>query len=479
MSRADMAALLPIMVLAAGAILTMLVVAFRRHYRLTVALTVACLLLSLAALVVSGGVVPHRFAMLLLIDRYALFYQGLLIGSALAVSLLAYDHFKRRRVYREELFILLLLATLGASVLVASNHFASFFVALELLTVALFALIGYRTDQESALEASAKYLILAGISSALLLFGMALIYAELGSLAFARIGETLVATEGLRNPYLLAGMGLIIVGLGFKLSLVPFHMWVPDIYQGASAPMAAYLATVSKIAVFALLLRYFAEAGGVHESLVPALSLIAIASMLAGNLLALLQNDIRRLLAYSSIAHMGYLMVAMMSVGLLGLEAASYYLSAYAVTMLGAFGVVSVLSGTEMEEGSGDIETYRGLGQRRPWLAGVLAVMMLSLAGIPLTMGFIAKFYVLATGVNSILWPPVAALVIGSTIGLFYYLRAILIMYGHQSNLPVEELRMGRSGTLVLAVLALLLVGLGVYPAPLIGLIQAAVAGLV
>lgn len=478
MSGADLAALLPVVVLGAWTVLLMLVVAFRRHHQLTFALTVAGLLLSLAALAVAGDIVPRQVTALFVIDRYALFYQGLVIGSSLAVALLAYDYFEASRVRREEFYMLLLLATLGASVLVASTHFASFFIGLELLSVALFALIGYRVDREVALEAAAKYLILAGVSSAVLLFGMALIYAELGSLAFERIGELGNTAGNLRNPYLQAGTALIVVGVGFKLSLVPFHMWVPDIYQGASAPAAAYVATVSKVAVFALLLRYITEAGGLHGGVIPALSAIAIASMLAGNLLALLQNDIRRILAYSSIAHMGYMMVALMSSGSLGLEAASYYLAAYAVTMLGAFGVIAVLSGSEMEEGFGDIETYRGLGWRRPWLAGMLALMLLSLAGIPLTMGFIAKFYLLATGVNSILWPPVAALLIGSIIGLFYYLRAILIIYGDQPNIPIEELPATRMGTLVLAVLAFLLVGFGIFPAPLIGLIQAAVAAL-
>ncbi|MDD5330117.1 MAG: NADH-quinone oxidoreductase subunit N [Sulfuricella sp.] len=482
MTAGDFIAVLPLAVLGAASVVVMLAVAFRRHHGLAALLASAGMVLALAALVPAFGVSPRQVTPLLVVDRYALFYQGLAIAAGLAVTVLSYDYFDRREGRREELYVLLLLATLGAAVLAASTHFASLFLGLELLSVALFAMIAYPVASHLPLEAGAKYLILAGVSSALLLFGMALIYAQLGTLSFAAIGAQSSTAAHSRDPWLLAGMGLIVAGIGFKLSLVPFHLWAPDIYQGAPAPVAAFVATVSKGAVFALLLRYFVEAGGTpYNALLPVFSALAIASMLAGNLLALLQDNVKRILAYSSIAHLGYVLVAFTGSGALALEAVGYYLAAYFVTMLGAFGAVGALSEPAQEADCETLEAYRALGWQRPWLAAIFAGMLLSLAGIPLTMGFVAKFYVVATGVDAATWWPLAALVIGSAIGLFYYLRIIVVMYSNApSQAPAAELVPLRpGGRLVLAVLAFLLVGLGVFPSPLIRWIQAAAGSLV
>lgn len=474
MNGADMLSLLPIMILSASSLLVMLAVAFHRHYELTVGLTGAGLVLAWASLAAAHRAVPRLVTPLLTMDRQALFYQGLIIAAGLAVTLLAYNYFRRRAGRREELYILLLLATLGAAVLAASSHFISFFLGLELLSVTLFALVAYPAGSDRALEAGTKYLLLAGVSSALLLFGMALIYARSGTMEFVRIGEHIGMADDPDNIYLLGGFALMVAGISFKLSLAPFHLWAPDIYEGAPAPVAAFVATVSKGAVFALLLRFINDSGGdSYRSLMAVLAALSIASMLAGNLLALRQNNIKRILAYSSIAHMGYALVALMGSGALAQEAVGYYLVAYFVTMLGAFGVVGVLSHSDRETDCSDIEEYRGLGWRRPWLAGIFTGMLLSLAGIPLTVGFVAKFYVLAAGVDAALWLPVAVLIAGSVIGLFYYLRIILIMYGRTSDqVPILEPAVSRMDSLILAALAFLLLGLGIYPSPLIGWIQ-------
>jgi NADH-quinone oxidoreductase subunit N len=232
---------------------------------------------------------------------------------------------------------------------------------------------------------------------------------------------------GARAPVLLSGFALILVGIGFKLGVVPFHMWTPDVYEGAPAPSTAFLATASKGAMFALFVRFLAGTGALTQpGVFFSLSLIAAFSMFAGNLLALLQSNVKRLLAYSSIAHFGYLMVAVLSGNPLAVRAVMYYLAAYFVTTLGAFGVVATLSGNERDADS--IEDYRGLYWRRPWIAAAFTASLLSLAGIPVTAGFVAKFYVLAAGVGSALWVLVLLLAANSAIGLFYYLRVVVAM---------------------------------------------------
>ena len=338
---------------------------------------------------------PRQVTPLFVIDGYALFYMGLIFAASIAVLLLSYGYLAARSEPPEEFYLLVLLATLGAIALVASDHFASFFLGLEMLSISLLGLIAYPRNHERPIEAGIKYLILAGVSSALLLFGMALVYARLGTLEFARIAA-LLSTTGGTSPdlYWLTGLALIFTGIGFKLSVVPFHMWAPDVYKGAPAPVAAFVAVVSKGAMFALLLRYFTTAHAYGFGPVPMMiQIVAIASILVGNLLALLQNNVKRILAYSSIAHLGYLLVALLAGGALQVEAVTYYLVAYVVMTLGAFGIITVLSASSAAAEVEELDDYRGLIWLRPWLGGIFAVMLLSLAGIPLTMGFIGKFY--------------------------------------------------------------------------------------
>ena len=263
-------------------------------------------------------------------------------------------------------------------------------------------------------------------------------------------------------------------GIGFKLGVVPFHLWAPDVYEGAPAPVTAFLATVSKGAIFALLLRYFYSSGAQQFRPVFLLfAIIAIASMLIGNLLALLQNNIKRILAYSSIAHMGYLLVAFEAGGSAASEAIAFYLVAYFITTIGAFGVVTVLSAGERDADT--LEDYTGLFWRRPMLASIFTLMLLSLAGIPVTAGFFAKFSVVAAGASAGIWGLILILVITSVIGLFYYLRVVVTMFARvQEEAPrAEPHAMG--GSYVLVALTILLVWLGVYPVFLLNVIRTVV----
>jgi NADH-quinone oxidoreductase subunit N len=496
---ADLMALSPILVIGAAAIGIMLVLAFRRDHAMTAALTLGGVIMAFASLFVAANVAPRPVTALLVIDGYAIFFMGLIFAATYVVTLLSHGYLDGRSDQPDEFYILLLLAALGAAVLAASTHFASFFLGLEILSVSLYTLIAYRRRNPFCIEAAIKYLILAAVSAAFLLLGMALVYARLGTMDFAEIARLISAASASGESWLLpAGLALIIVGIGFKLAIVPFHLWTPDVYQGAPAPATAFIATVSKGAMFALLLRFAVLTDlRFNEPVFLVFTIIAVASMLVGNLLALLQTNVKRMLAYSSIAHLGYLLVTLLAGGTLAITAASYYLAAYFVTTLGAFGVITVLSGKDRD--ADRLEDYRGLARRYPWLAAVFTVMLLSLAGIPLTAGFIGKFYLLAAGVYSTLWLLVIVLVATSALGLFYYLRLILVMFARLPQEPVgpEEVEADRgilgpahpeaevacvlpvappplplAGQVALGGLAVVLVFLGIFPAPLIAIIQ-------
>jgi NADH-quinone oxidoreductase subunit N len=261
MNGTDLIALLPFLVMGGAVTAVMLVIAFRRNHRLIAILSLLGVALSFAALGPAASAAPRQVTPLFIIDGYALFYMGLIFAASGVVMLLSYGYLTGRADPPEEFYLLVLLATLGAIALVVSDHFASFFLGLETLSISLLGLIAYPRDREKPVEAGIKYLILAGISSSFLLFGMALIYARLGTLEFARIAALLSAiSEASTDIYWLTGLALIVTGIGFKLSVVPFHMWAPDVYEGAPAPVTAFVAVVSKGAMFALPLRYFLTA---------------------------------------------------------------------------------------------------------------------------------------------------------------------------------------------------------------------------
>ena len=468
-TRADCLALFPLILIAGTSMLVMLAIAFRRHHALAAGLTIAGLVIAFMSVLAVTPYVPRHVTALLIMDHYALFYMGVIIASAVVVAVLSYQYFEQHTGHREELYVLLLIATLGCTVLVASSHLMSFFLGLEILSVSLYAMIAYLKERKQSLEAGMKYLVLAGSSSAFLLFGMALVYADLGTMEFSRVAAALAVTSHL--ALLLPGIVLIITGIGFKLAVAPFHLWTPDVYEGAPAPVTAFIATVSKTAIFALLLRFFYHSGLYQSRAVfVVFVIIAVASMIAGNLLALWQTNVKRILAYSSIAHFGYMLVAFVAGGNMAVEAVTFYLVAYTVTTLGAFGVVAVLSNSSRD--ADRLDDYQGLFWRRPLIAGIFTVMLLSLAGIPATMGFLAKFYVLATGASATQWSLIIILVTTSTIGLFYYLRILVALYSASPEREVSTQPVAPSGGVVLAVLMSLLIWFGLYPAPLLDVIQ-------
>lgn len=477
MTTADFIALLPLVVIAATAIAIMLAIAVRRSHVAAVVITLIGFAAAFACLFVAAPLAPRDVTPLIRIDSSALFYIGLILAASVAVVFLCYGYYRRQPNGRpEELYILITMAVLGSATLVSAGHFASLFLGLEILSVSLYGMVAYERGLKISVEAGLKYLVLAAASASFLLFGMAVVYFELGTMEF---GKMAAAGRPEVTPSIISmGVVLILVGIGFKLALVPFHMWTPDVYEGAPAPVTAFVATVSKGAMFALLLRYFQQSGARNNpSLLLVLTIIAVASMFAGNLLALLQRNVKRILAYSSIAHLGYLIVAFEASGDMAGFAVAFYLVAYFATMLGAFGVVALLSSPGRD--LSDLELYRGLFWRRPAIAGVFTVMLLSLAGIPLTAGFIGKFYVVAAGASALHWLLVFTLVLTSAIGLYYYLRIVVALFSHAAEpIALTIPRMPAASwplAWTLGALTVAVIAIGVYPGPVLRLIQAMV----
>ena len=426
MTNEQLLALLPFMLLAAASMVVILLIAFRLSHTVIQVAGFGMMCLVVFAMWYVRDILPREILPLLVVDGFGALFTGLIIFSVLAVGLFSFIYFEEREENPKEYYILLFLATLGAAVLTISRHFISLFIGLELLSVSLYALIAYLRNRNNAVEAGMKYLVLAALSSAFLLFGMALIYMQTGSMEFTAIAQKIPAVAS--SVLFIMGVGIMIVAIGFKLALVPFHLWAADVYQGAPAPVTAFISTVSKIGVFAVLLR-FAQAINLQQYplAITIFSVIAIASMILGNLLALQQQNIKRLLAYSSIAHFGYLLVAFLPGNAAGVEASVFYLLSYSITLLSAFGVITLLSTRQRD--AEELIIYRGLFWKNPLMAAVLSVALFSLAGIPLTAGFLAKFFVLRSGVQQQLWLLLIVLVLTSVIGLYYYLRIISTMF--------------------------------------------------
>ena len=467
MTEKDFLCLAPFLILATAPVVIMIVVSILRNYNVVFGFSVLALLAAFFSIFFIFPSVPHAIEPLFIIDAYSLFFLGVIIISALFVTFLSYDYIKQLTGVREEYYIVLFTSTLGAGLLAVANHFVLFFLGIETLSISLYILIAFQKSKSNSIEAGIKYLILASVSSAFLLFGMALIYTASGTMQFAEIVKSLGSGSHL-SPIVLSGFGMMIVGIGFKLALVPFHMWTPDVYQGAPAPVSAYIATVSKGAVMAVLIRFFFNLKGFdNQYLIISISGIAILSMFVGNILAIKQKNIKRLLGYSSIANMGYLIIILLTGSDKGIQASVFYLISYFFTTIGAFGVVTLLSTNEYE--AEKIEDFKGLFWKRPGIAIVFTLSLLSLAGIPLTAGFIAKFYVILEGMNAGLMILIISMIINSVIGLYYYLRIITMLFSAASETKLPELSIAGNITLVITGISILV--LGVYPGWLIDII--------
>src|ERR1700754_748768 len=466
MSGNDFFALTPLLLLAGSSVLIMLLIAIKLSHRVIQLSSLLLFTVAFSSLFYIQKFLPYHIDPLFVIDGFSVFIMGLIIFSSLVVNILSYIYFEEKEESPKEYYVLLFLCTLGACVLAVSKHFISLFLGLEILTVGLYALIAYLRVRHHNIEAGIKYLVLAAFSSAFLLFGMALIYLQTGSMEFSMIARGLMSVQSL-SPLFLTGLGMMLVGVGFKLAVVPFHMWTADVYQGAPAPVTAFIATASKGGVFAVLFRFFIMIDGFRFKVVMLILIcIAVASMIIGNLLAVQQKNVKRILAYSSIAHLGYLLVAFIPGSIMSIKALSFYLMAYFITTLTAFGIVTVLSNKETD--AEDIESYKALFWQHPVLACIFSSALLSLAGIPLTVGFVGKFYILAAGLQAGFWVIALILVISSVIGLYYYLRIITTMFAGQKSILSEEKKANpifyMVSIIALSALSLLIIWFGVYP---------------
>ncbi|MFM1897281.1 MAG: hypothetical protein RLZZ385_2355 [Pseudomonadota bacterium] len=486
MTAADLLTLLPLLLTAAVAVVLMLLIAARRNHTLTCAATIFGMAFAILALLWQGTGESTQVTPLLIVDGMSWFFSLLLLSVAGFIAVFSYPYLRRLQDQVEEFYLLLTIATVGAMVMVSSNHFISAFLGMETLSISLYAMVAYPLHSKQAakfpLEAGIKYLVLSAVASALFLFGVALLYAHSGSLSFTEL--QLADTGGVAGTaYTGLAFTLILAGMAFKLSLAPFHIWTPDVYEGAPLPATAFLATTGKAAMAVLLLRLLLDTGALALTpVITVLYLLAAVSMVAGNLLALVQDNLKRLLAYSSIAHMGYLLVAVITANsatsTLGIETVGFYLVAYIIMSLGAFGVsLAVSSGVKEFDFIGD---YQGLFWREPWLATLMTTMLLSLAGIPLTAGFIGKLYVVLAGVQGSQWALLLLLVIGSGIGVYYYLRVIYRMV-----LPAtvtSDFRIAGWASIgtyvVLGFLLFMVLLLGIFPSLLMDLLQSLAAGI-
>lgn len=440
-------ALLPILAPAASAILVLLVAMIRPGSPTTLAVALIGLALGLVAIPFTA----QATGALLTVDGSALLFSGFVILGALAVLPLAWTWLEGEDA--DGMLVLVCLTALAGCLLAAAAHLATVLLGIELLSVALYGAIGFARERRPALQAAVRYLILAAGSSAAMIYGLALIYADLGALTLDALGGGGALER--------VGLGLVLLGIAFKLGLAPVHSWVPDVYQGAPAPITTLLATVSKVAVLALLVRL---ARPLTDELwwVVALALLAGASMVVGNLLALRENSMQRLLGGSSIAHMGYALVPLVA----GDEqAVAIYVGSYLPSALTAFGVVSLLS--RRHKDTDVLDRYQGLLWRQPVAGGLLAFGLLSLAGIPLTAGFVGKLYALLAALDGGLGALVLLLVVGSALGLFYYLRVLAVLFRADVGHRTPGRALSWAPVLVAAALTLLV---GVFPPAMLAL---------
>ena len=476
MSFSELMPLAPVMIVALTAVVVMILTAIKRNHDLVATASVVGLNLAGISILLSmfgGSFVPSNVMGLFMVDPFTMLYQLLIIIASLACCTLSHAYIETYKDNREELYILMLASVTGALLMVASSHYASFFISLELMSIPVYGLLAYTHQRSKSLEAGVKYLVLSATASAMLLMGMAYIYAYTGSLSFYDAVQTLL--QNLNQPLVLIGIAFIVFAVAFKLSLAPFHKWTPDVYAGAPAPIATFLATAAKVATIGLFVRYMLTSGAIAtQSVVTTLTVIAVLSIVVGNLLAVRQVNLKRILAYSSIAHFGYLLIGLISLTFASLGNVSVYVITYVLTTIGAFGAVALMSSPYNNTDEAEsLAEYRGLFWRRPVLTAVLTVMMLSLSGIPLTAGFIGKFLVVMAAVTAQHWFLAAMIILGSGIGLYYYLRVIIVMYMTPPENPridaVDHWGQKVGGIMVLlAALAVLVIG--VYPDPIIKL---------
>jgi NADH-quinone oxidoreductase subunit N len=431
------------------------------------------------ALVLSAGPLgaPARgFQGMVLLDDFARAFNAIFCVTTALVLLLSVGYLRRQGAESGEYYALVLFATVGMMLMAAAGDLLIVFLGLELMSVSLYVLAGFFRTRTASNESALKYFLLGAFASGFFLYGIALLYGATGSTSLQRIGAALAQPGVARSPLVLAGLGLLLVGFGFKASAAPFHQWAPDVYEGAPTGVAALIATGSKAAAFAALLRVLGAMQPLQADWLALLWVLAVLTMTVGNVVALVQGNLKRLLAYSSVGHVGYMLVAVAAGVGLGSPAVLFYLAVYSVATVGAFGVILLLEHRGAE--AVDIEAYGGLAARHPVLALALTVFLLSLVGMPPTAGFVGKLYLFGAAVQrGFVWLPVLA-VLNSVVAAYYYLRIVVYMYMREPEEPGLAVALTPAAGLALAVSAWLTLQLGLWPGPVFAVARRAVAPL-
>jgi NADH-quinone oxidoreductase subunit N len=427
----------PQAILVGGALILLVAGTFLRGQRIGSAYAAFTVLTGGAALVASAfiwkrvsgghGEAQPAVADALVVDGFSVFFTVALCSSVVIAALLADGYLRRERLPGPEFYVLMLLSASGGVFMAAANDLIIVFLGLEILSIALYVLAGYHRRRSQSQEAAIKYFVLGAFSSAFFLYGVALTYGATGSTNLGSIARFLreqTVTEGV----LLGGIAFLLVGLGFKVAAVPFHMWTPDVYQGSPTPVTGFMAAAAKAAGFAALLRIFFSTFGTNRlDWEPIVWALAVLSLVVGSVLAVVQTDVKRMLAYSSISHAGYVLVGLQAANDRGIAGALFYVLAYTFMILGSFGVATLV-GRRGDERHG-LDAYRGLARSRPALAFTFTVFLLAQAGVPFTSGFLAKFYVIGAAVESHSYALAIIAMLAAVIAAFFYLRVIVAMY--------------------------------------------------
>jgi len=471
-------ALLPVIILFGASLVLVLATALVRNKVTTTAGTAVTLAASLASLVVSfvqWSYLAHHgpsstVAHAIMLDGFSVVASAVIaVGLAMA-SLVAHDWARRERVVGVEYQILALAASAGAVLMTQANDLVVIFLGLEILSLGLYVLVALDRHRASSAEAALKYFLLGGFASAIFIYGAALVYGATGSTNLTSISYFLGSNVLLRPGLLYAGGALLLVGFAFKVAAVPFHMWSPDVYEGAPTPVTGFMASIVKVGAFAALVRVLISALGTQlDTWRPIVWVLIVLTTLVGASLAIIQRNAKRILAYSSINHAGFILLGVWAGSARGSAATLFYVMTYVPVVVATFAVLTLVGGRGDENHS--IEHYRGLARRQPWLGGLLAVLLLSQLGAPLTTGFYAKYAVLASAVD--VGGGVLALValLGAAIAAFFYLRWVMTLYA-DDELEVSRIVVPRSSALVIGLGVAITLVFGVWPGPLAALAQ-------
>ncbi|PTN12020.1 NADH-quinone oxidoreductase subunit NuoN [Nitrosomonas aestuarii] len=433
-------------------------------YLLTQAILLGCAFLTFISF---STETTYTFSGMFVDDAMADILKIMVYITVSAVLVYSYTYVKERGILTGEFFSLILFATLGMMVMISASHFLTLYIGLELLSLSLYALVALKRDSIVATEAAMKFFVLGALASGFLLYGMSMVYGATGSLHVSKVAEAIQNGVG-NHEVLVIGLVFIVAGIGFKLSAVPFHMWAPDVYQGAPTAITLFIGSAPKFAAFAFVMRLLIEGmGGMVTDWQGMLVILAVLSMAVGNIAAIAQTNIKRMLAYSTISHMGFLILGFISADWNGYSSSLFYVFTYVLMTLGIFAMIMILSRSGFE--AENISDFKGLSKRNSWYAFMTMLIMFSLAGIPPMVGFYAKFAVLQAVVNAgFIWLAIAA-VIFSLIGAFYYLRIVKFMYFDAPDTE-DPIIVNNDVKVLISANGLAVLALGIFPQSLMGL---------